>query len=433
MLKNNKITVYKFGGGILNSAKNIKKCTKIIQTQNSAVIVVSAMGKTTNMLEILVEKYRNRQDTTEILQKIKNFHIKIIDELEQNQIIKQDFLKLFIKLNKEIKKAPTTYIKDYNRIIAYGELFSSQIISKYLSAVGIENIWIDIRELIITENDENEADVNTSLSFPRIKNKLQPGHIYITQGFIAQDKTGNPSNLGREGSDYTAAIIARALNVKELTIWKDVNGIYNADPKKFPEAHQISHIDYKELLQMGFLGAKIIHYKTAIPLQKANIALKIKPVDNPMAHGTTVMNLPQKIKKDLLIISRENLILLELNTEKNVEINTLQKIFNILKINNITPIIFDYSAWEIFFIIENKHFWKQKLLNDLKNINNIDKIYTMENINLIILRHYTQNDFDRIIKTYNVIKYKCNPEEAFLIISPEKTNQNENKQNYNSI
>lgn len=289
--------VYKFGGASVKNAAAVKNVGDILMKfgSNELLIVVSAMGKTTNALEQLAKAYlNNHPNKGQIYSEIKKFHDDIISELiqgKQNHAY-DDIENLFIELECELEMEPASDADlVYDQIVSYGEIFSTRIVSTYLNEVGCKNRWIDARNFIATDNTYRDAKVDWDLTQKLIHQKLNPivkKQMVITQGFIGKNNDNLTTTLGREGSDYSAAIFANCLNAKELTIWKDVSGVMNADPKLFPDAIKIENLSYPRAIEMAFYGATIIHPKTIQPLQQKQIPLFVKSFINPDATGTCV-------------------------------------------------------------------------------------------------------------------------------------------------
>lgn len=289
--------VFKFGGASVKDAKNIKNMTEIVKNSASdnLLIVVSAIGKTTNALEELTNNYyRGNESVFENLNNIKKYHFDIIDELFEKKYTKvyDDINNTFVEIEWAIEDEPQdSYNFIYDQIVSIGELLSSKIISHYFNFIDINNRWVDARSFIQTDNTCREAHVNWSKTTELIENQLPSilkNQIIVTQGFIGNTSENFTTTLGREGSDYSAAIFASCLNAEKLVVWKDVPGILNADPKRFPEAIKFEELSYANAIEMTYYGASIIHPKTIKPLQNKNIPLYVKPFLQPEETGTII-------------------------------------------------------------------------------------------------------------------------------------------------
>lgn len=293
--------IFKFGGASVRDAAGVINAAKIINMnpRQDLVVVVSAMGKMTNALESVVLAYR-QGDTglAELCDSFYSYHQKIISDLKIQDVSAVETLaKLYDKLKYQLEKPPTdNFDYDYDQIVCYGELFSSAILSAYLTQSGIVNEWTDARNLIRTDNTYREGKVDwektTELiqaAYASTKSKSDGKRtLLLSQGFIGHTAERNTTTLGREGSDFTAAIFAYALDAESVTIWKDVPGMLNADPKYFSDAVKLKRISYKEAIELAYYGASVIHPKTIKPLQNKKILLLVKSFLNPADEGTVI-------------------------------------------------------------------------------------------------------------------------------------------------
>lgn len=311
--------VLKFGGASVKNADGVKNVVHVLNTQGCGgkLIVVSAMGKMTNALEEVVRRYFENQDlVAQQLEVIEHFHREISETLfpESHSIHRQltDFceeLAIFLRRNKS-----ENYDYVYDQVVSFGELLSTTIVSAYLTTCGIENTWLDVRELIKTDATYRDAKVNWSVSEQRIKELVKRDEITITQGFIASDAHNWTTTLGREGSDYTAGILAYCLNAESVSIWKNVAGVLNADPREFSETTLLEHISYQEAIELAFYGASVIHPKTLQPLQRKEIPLFVKCFTYPENKGTSVSKGADILPEIPCFIVKNELTLLSLST-----------------------------------------------------------------------------------------------------------------------
>ena len=271
--------VYKFGGASIKDYKSVKRLARIIRKHNhdEMVLIVSAMGKTTNSMEDFVLSYtKSFKNLKNKLELIKSFHKDIVKDLfQKNQqsvlkIIESVFNEIdkFLKLNKE-----NDYNFIYDQLVSYGEILSSVIISEYLNSIGLKSKWVDARSCIKTDQYYRDANVDFEKTSKSIKRKIKGKGLFISQGFIGSNKKSFTTTLGREGSDYSAAIFAHALNAESVTIWKDVRGVLNADPRYFNKTKLLNKISYEEAIELAFYGASVIHPKTLQPLKKEDSTL----------------------------------------------------------------------------------------------------------------------------------------------------------------
>jgi aspartate kinase len=290
--------VFKFGGASVKSADAVKNVSKVLNDQGDGplVVVVSAMGKITNKMEQLVDAYYHNNDSKKTqLAEVKSFHQTIIKDLRISENDYYEVENLLIELECIIEKKrdeSSSYDTEYDRIVPFGELLSTKIVSTYLNRQGYNNRWIDARNFIITTNKNRSANVLWEESVSLINGSLKPlieKQTVITQGFIGRGLNHKNTTLGREGSDYSAAIFAFALDAKSVTIWKDVDGVMNADPRRFDEAELIPKLSYNEAIELAYYGASVIHPKTIQPLKSKDIPLYVKSFLDPSKAGTVVL------------------------------------------------------------------------------------------------------------------------------------------------
>lgn len=289
--------VYKFGGASIKDADSIKNVAAIIRNNlaNDAVIIISASGKTTNALEKVVEDYyQNNGKAFESLELVKNSHETIVNQLFQNNAaaLLAEINDLFVDIEWILEEtANTNFDQTYDQIVCLGELLSSKIVSAYLKESGIESNWLDVRDCILTDNNYRDANIEWEETIKRTKkviSTMQSKGVIVTQGFLGITSENFTTTLGREGSDYSAAIFSFCLDAESMTIWKDVPGVLNADPRIFKNAQLLSQISYSEAIEMTYYGAQVIHPKTLQPLKSKKIPLYVKSFLNPDADGTIV-------------------------------------------------------------------------------------------------------------------------------------------------
>ena len=392
--------VFKFGGASIKDASSIKNILEIISnySNDNLLIVVSAIGKTTNAIEKVVENYfKNKSGLKSSILEVLNFHIDICNELfPKNHLIFSDINSIFQKINTFINsnKSPS-YSFVYDQLVSNGELISSKIIYNYMTFKNIESSFIDARDCIKTDSNFRGGNVKWDLTNKKIKQMFNDSNTNITQGFIASDKNNFNVTLGREGSDYSAAIFAYALNAESLSIWKDVPGLLNADPKFFSNTKLLKHISYSETIELAFYGASIIHPKTLQPLQKKEIPLNVKSFKNPESNGTKIS---KGIDIDPLVpcyIFKDNLILLKLSSldfSFMVEQN-ISKIFKELHDSKMKVDVIQNSA--ISFSV--CFFDKYGNLNDLiSRLEGKFKIEINKNVSLFTIRHFDEKSIKKI-------------------------------------
>lgn len=414
--------IYKFGGASVKDADGVKNLITILNYLGSekTLIVVSAMGKTTNSLELVVKNYfENKEELQYSLNEVFNFHNKILEGLfndNKEQIfydVKEVFenLRIFLKRNKS-----PDYSFVYDQVVSFGEILSSKIINSYLNYSNIKCNWIDARELIKTDSKYRDANLNWEITKHSISKNINIKLLNITQGFIASDSNNFSTTLGREGSDYTAAIFAYCLNAESVTIWKDVPGVLNADPRVFKKPQLLNQISYTEAIELAFYGASVIHPKTLQPLQKKEIPLYVKSFLNPSGNGTSIS---RGTKIDPLIpcfIVQRNLNLLKLSSldfSFIVEDN-ISDIFQILHENKMKVDLIQNSAISFSVCVYDKYSRLKELLSILKAT---FKVECTENVSLFTIRHFNENSSKEILKNNTLLLEQRTNETLQLVVS----------------
>lgn len=413
--------VYKFGGASVKNANAVRNVLKIIKLEkNKLVVVVSAMGKTTNALERLLKQYLYSKIYFEELNLVYNFHFDIIKKLfAENDLIFQKVEKIFDKLKLKLKKTPTNnYDKEYDEIISYGEIISTTIISEYLRINGVKNELLFAQEIIKTDSNFRAAKVDFELTTKNFQQKINftETPIYILQGFISSDKNNNPTTLGREGSDYTAAIVANILGAKELTLWKDVDGIYNADPKLIEDVTKLEEISFREATELAFFGAKVIHSKTAKPLMNKGIKLSVRSFIDYDKPGTTVGNFDKKINPQIpILIFKDNQILLTISAKEFEFISEriFEKIFSILNKYKVKINLMQNSALNLSLCFDYNPNTMEKLFCEIGEEFN----YKYNNdLTLITIRHYTENTIKKLTENKKIKLEQKSRINAFYLV-----------------
>ncbi|HLW40345.1 MAG TPA: aspartate kinase, partial [Brumimicrobium sp.] len=286
--------IFKFGGASIKDADAIRNVLHVLKSvgYDNSLIVASAIGKTTNALEAVINAYfKKREELKNAIQIVKNTHLEIANDLfeNKNHLVFEKINVLFGEMEffLSVNKSPN-YNFVYDQVVCYGEIVSTTILNYFFNEQNIESIWIDARNMIKTDTTYRDGSVDWEKTENNIKNQIQSERLYITQGFIGSDANHFSVTLGREGSDYSAAIFAYCLNAGSVTIWKDVPGVLNADPRYFDDTILLNHISYSEAIELAFYGASVIHPKTLQPLQRKEIPLYVKSFENPTLPGTTV-------------------------------------------------------------------------------------------------------------------------------------------------
>jgi len=396
--------VYKFGGASVKDANGVKNLFRIIKpVSDKLIIVVSAFGKTTNALEdILKLSYDNVSLSKDKLTNLFLYHYSIMDELFEDKAhpIFEIIKSLFHDLEKNIEK--TTYAsfdQKYDQVISFGEIFSTKIISEYLKITGFDNQWVDIREKLATDTTFRDAKVVFIKSEGNIQSafNFKTVEAYVTQGFIGGTEEGLSTTLGREGSDYTAALLANFLNAKEVIVWKDVEGVLNADPQYFTNTFKLNRLSYQETVEMAYFGAKVIHPKTIKPLHNKNIPLLVKSFINPQGEGTVIQCFDAYDENLPVIILKKHQVLVSLFPKdlSFVIEDELSKIFRYLSDNKIKINLIQNSAISFSFCFDNTNNKVQQLIELLKEDY---KVLYNDQLELLTIRHYTAEAIAEVTK-----------------------------------
>jgi aspartate kinase len=393
--------VFKFGGASVKDAAGIKNLAKIVsQEKANLVIVVSAFGKTTNALEKVLKLWlAGEKSYKEHLDNIYSYHSGVVEELftsgnSAGNKIDKSFTKLREYLLSEKK---SEYDFEYDQVVPFGEIWSTIIVAGYLRKTGLKAEWIDIRKNLLTDNRYRDANVLWSESTDRIKAVFDftKTPLYLTQGFIGGTADGNSTTLGREGSDYTAAILANMLDAEYVIFWKDVPGLLNADPKWLNDARKLEEVSYREAVEMTFSGAKVIHPKTIKPLQNKNIPLFVKSFLAPDEKGTIVIAEPTLKKIISVFIKKENQILISILPKdfSFVMSDNLSRIFHTFIMHGIKVNLVEASAVSIDVCVDDERPKVESLLIDLKAEYSV---FYNENVEMLSIRHYTPEAIARI-------------------------------------
>ena len=399
--------VFKFGGASVNSADAVRNMAQIVQKHLEStplVVVVSAMGKTTNLLEKLVPGSSDITSTKELRQQLEEYHREIASSLmPENKEVQHKIDTLLSNLDHLCTSLPTDVEHHnycYDQVVCHGELLSTTIIAEYLNTLGINTLWTDARQLIKTDNHYREGRVDWNATEKEIKN-LEPSiknsySIVLTQGFIGGTTDGQTTTLGREGSDYSAAILAHCLDAESVTIWKDVPGFLNADPKFFIDTVKISQIPYNEAIELAYYGASVIHPKTVKPIQNKGIPLYIRSFITPEAEGSSVGDYSKLVPETPLYIFRNNQILLSIlpRDYSFIAEDNLQVIFGILNELGIRVNLMQNSALSFSICVDNN---PQRIKILIERLKSMFRVRYNENLQLITIRYYTQAVIDSIV------------------------------------
>jgi aspartate kinase len=393
--------VFKFGGASVKDAMGIKNLAQIVSKESeNLVIVVSAFGKTTNALEKVLKSWlAGDKEYKSLLEEIYKYHNSVNEILfSDNSISKQKIDGSFAKLKEYffIEKI-RDYDFEYDQVVSYGEIWSTIIVAEYLKKSGLDNEWVDIRQNLLTDSRFRDANILWPQSLGRIKAifDFTRKRLYVTQGFIGGSEAGFTTTLGREGSDYTAAILGNILDAESVVVWKDVPGILNADPKWLPDAKLLEEISYKEAVEMTFSGAKVIHPKTIKPLHNKNIPLHVRSFIDPEKEGTIIKAGATLKKIYPVYIKKENQILISIHPKDFSFVlgDNLGRIFHSFLIHSIKVNLVEASAVSIDVCVDDERSRVEALIEDMKS--EFSSVFN-KNVELLTIRHYDDYAVNKI-------------------------------------
>lgn len=413
--------VYKFGGVSVKDAVAIKNISNIIgEVDEPLVVVVSAIGNTTNLLEAIIDAYYlERTNVRALLEDLKQKHLILVSDLfgEFPEVLLYKLQSIFAELEFKLEKpSGGAFNFEYDQLIAFGELLSTIIVSAYLNHIGQKNKWIDIRECLDADEKYRNANILWDSSEEKVKAKFSESDssLFITQGFIASDLNGNTCSLGREGSDYTAAILAYILNADKMIIWKDVLGVLNADPDYFKSTTKLDLIPYHEAIELSYYGASVIHPKTIKPLQAKQIPLWVRSFFEPNKEGTliTTGEVPQPLLPNFIIKKRQVLISIKPLDFSFIGEDDLFFVFSLINKYGVKLNFTQNTAVSFVFCINHSFRFVNDLIDDLKLKYDVE---FKEGLELITVRHYTAATIAEINEGYRILIEQKNKNTAIFL------------------
>ena len=414
--------VYKFGGASVKDAKSIKNIVDIIsKVDDNLIVVISAMGKMTNAFENLINAYFLEKDFATELAYIIKYHKEIIKSLDIKASLFNEYLS---ELELELKqKTSINYHYEYDRIIGFGELFSTIIIFSFIEKTLGKTNWIDIRSLIKTDSNFRFAKVNWETTLSNIKNKINfsEQQIFLTQGFIASDENGNTTSLGREGSDYTAAILGYGLNAKNITVWKDVPGVLDVDPRIFNKPELIEQLSFYDAIELAFFGAQVIHPNTIQPLKNKQIPLYVKSFLEPLKTGTLINHEKIILNKPIVII-KKNQVLLSITSRdfSFIDEQNISAIFSVLSKFNAKVNLMQNGAVSFSIVVD---YLPRAFDEMIITLNKIFDVRYNSKLELITIRYYSNVKIKELTegkiiyleqKSRNTAQYLIESKSSFL-------------------
>ena len=417
--------VYKFGGASVRNADGVRNLAHIVEGEESLFIIVSAMGKTTNALECVFAHMQNgrKEEANEEIKQIQAYHAEIIDDLWGEHTDINEVTLLFGQLRNivnDIVYRSTDAELWYDTIVAFGELISTTIISKYLNHIGTRNRWIDMRTTLLTNQRHKDANVDIKASKHRLRAAIENTGVgvFVGQGFIGGAPDGTTTTLGREGSDYSAAVVANILMAESMSVWKDVDGVLNADPKIFKDAVKIDALNYLDTIELAYSGAQIIHPKTIKPLQNKNIPLYVRPFGDKTKPGTVINGESERVKLPILIYKRDQVLLIIRSKDFSfVMEEKFGVIFSLLDQYRIKTHLINNSAVDLGLCVDAS--WHiDELITALEEEDfMVEKI---EDVGLLTIRNYNVELYERYVETQQHIVRQVNPESVRVVLKNAK-------------
>ena len=406
--------VYKFGGASVKDAAGVRNLLNIVTGESNLFIIVSAMGKTTNALEGVFEAMQqgNEALAMERIDASYAYHRGIIDDLLGADITIEQVDLLFQQLRNTVRNTiyrPSDAELWYDTIVAFGELISTTIVSNFLNGHGVANRWIDMRRAFLTEQRHKDANVNLEATAVRLKREMANSNVnvFVGQGFIGGAPDGTTTTLGREGSDYSAAIVANVLDAESMSVWKDVDGILNADPKIFPDAKKLDRLNYMDTIEMAYSGAQIIHPKTIKPLQQKNIPLYVRPFGNKSAAGSVITGNVERVYEPIMI-QKSNQVLLKLHSRdlSFVLEEKFAKVFTTFDSHRIRTNLVHNSAVNLYMAVDASWHIDDAISELQAEGFDIEK---REDVELVTIRYYNDDLYRRYAFDERIIIKQTTP------------------------
>ncbi len=420
--------VFKFGGASVKDADSVKNVGQILSMfrKEKIIVVISAMGKMTNALEKVVQAYVGKSDELPaLIEEVKTFHTKIIDDLgfAPNHDLRGEVQNSFTEIDWIIEEEPTRpYGFYYDQIVSHGELISTRILSAYLNENKIENSWLDIRDVLQTDNNYREAKVNYDLTGKLIAERIpalfEKKNFIITQGFIGATSENFTTTLGREGSDYTAAILSFCIDATEMVVWKDVSGVMSADPKLSDDAMKLEQIGYHDAIELTYYGATVIHPKTIKPLENKNIPLRVCSFKAPQDKGTSIGNYHATKPLVPCFIYKFDQILFSISSKdfSFIAEESLSRIFGIFAAHDIKINLMQNSAVSFSVCVDNDKYKIPGLIEALKK--DFRLLYN-EDLKLVTVRHYFASTIDALTKGKTILLEQRSRQTAQVVMKGE--------------
>jgi aspartate kinase len=417
--------VFKFGGASVNSVERVRNTGQLLKefSGQKILIIVSAMGKTTNALEKVSTAFFDGKKNEALLlfDNVKQQHLATAKELlvKNYQSCEAQLQDFYTEVEWLLHDKPVRdYDYYYDQVVCAGELLSTCIVSHYLNEIGIINKWVDVRDIIRTDDDFRDAEIDWEVTTKQVKNRVTPlfntCSIVLTQGFIGATDENESTTLGREGSDYSAAVFANILEAESQTIWKDVESVMNADPKQFKEVLPIHELNYNEVIEMAYYGAQVIHPKTIKPLQNRGIPLYVKCFLNPSLPGTIIHNKPiQRLPP--IIVLKENQVLMEMKSRdfSFVGEHHVGRLYQLMEKLHIKPNLTQNGAISFLCVIDE---WPEKIEKLAHEASGFLDVQVVRGLSLLTIRHYTKEIFEKLIEAKTIVLRQQTPETIQVLL-----------------
>jgi aspartate kinase len=417
--------VFKFGGASVNNMERIRNLGDIMQRfpNEKLLIVVSAMGKTTNALEKVVQSFYNskKEEALLLFEKVKQQHLTTAKYLLVTHYLpcEKQLRDFFTEVEWLLHDKPARdFDYYYDQVVCIGELLSTSIVSAYLNETGIPVQWIDVRDIVRTDDDFRDANIDWTYTLSKVKDEIIPlfssTHIVLTQGFIGATDENESTTLGREGSDYTAAIFANMLDAEGLTIWKDVESVMNADPKQFADAKPIAELNYREVIEMAYYGAQVIHPKTIKPLQNKNIPLYVKCFLDPSLPGTVIHGKPVHELPPIFVL-KENQVMLRMTSRDYSFVGEehIGELYSMFEHLHIRPNLTQNGAISFLAVLDD---WTEKIEKLALEASAILEVEVMKGLSLLTIRHYSTELYEQFTRGKKILLKQQTPDTIQLLM-----------------
>lgn len=421
--------VFKFGGASVNSVERIKNVGEILRSfpDEKILVVVSAMGKTTNALEKVVNAFfaGQKDEALQLFEQVKQQHLSTAKYLLVTHYLpcEQQLKDFFTEVEWLLHDKPVRdYDYYYDQVVSIGELLSTAIVSAYLNEAGVANTWMDVRDIFRTDDDFRDANIDWEFTRSKVLSSVVPAfndtNIILTQGFIGATDENESTTLGREGSDYSAAVFANMLDAESQTIWKDVEAVMNADPKQFPDATAIAELNYSEVIEMAYYGAQVIHPKTIKPLQNKNIPLYVKCFLDAELPGTVIHNKPVHQLPPVIVL-KEKQVMLQMNSTDFSFIGEqhIGHIYQLLEKLHLKPNLTQNGAISFTCVLDE---WAEKIEKLAAEGSVFLDVQVSKGLSLLTIRHYHKEVFEKLTNGKTILLRQQTPETIQVLLTESR-------------